>query len=529
MVRIQQQRNNNNNHNEATTSKKIPRREKLFCYFYLAILCMSLFVNLVVLTEQSVSTNDDNDETVDLPSLRGIAAAEKKAGNKFNSLHATLAAAKKESRLKIWGRTFDTAKGIFEKIKKMDPTKTKKIDTNPNHAHWTGDPPPEKEEYHVPYNPIKDPNETIAVCMLMMDDNHRLTEWLAYHSYVLPLGHLVVGVDPRSQSSPSEIFDLWRKRGLKIDEWSEDQIYGGSMKRWQEILQQRRRHKQPMIWSHDHRQRQNLFLRNCLVHMKDIGQSWVLLIDSDEYLLYNGPSGSSDNYAHWPYPKLQQGTIVKDFLHNDDIRALYPNPCIEIPRMLFGANESSNIQHKVPSSLNATRFDTLRYRHHIRRSVTHSHGKNGWAKALVDVSRIEYEDFPTAKQAFQTNPYYLTVHEPVPKVCARPFVKDENTLLRINHYVGSWEAFSYRNDARAAEGRGRQNWLDKAKYSDQNDDNIREWVEGYVQDNSASSLEWAGKFWPKTQNINEKVELIPEAERKVREAAEANKKVFKNN
>lgn len=73
-----------------------------------------------------------------------------------------------------------------------------------------------------------------------------------------------------------------------------------------------------------------------------------------------------------------------------------------------------------------------------------------------------------------------------------------------------------------------QNWLDKAKYSDQTDDNIREWVEGYVQENSASSLEWAGKFWPKTQNINDKVELIPEAERKVREAAEANKKAFKD-
>ena len=46
--------------------------------------------------------------------------------------------------------------------------------------------------------------------MLVMDDNHRLTEWMAYHYHVLPLRYMIVAVDPRSKTSPTHIFNQWR-------------------------------------------------------------------------------------------------------------------------------------------------------------------------------------------------------------------------------------------------------------------------------------------------------------------------------
>lgn len=48
-----------------------------------------------------------------------------------------------------------------------------------------------------------------AACLLVMDDNHRLIEWLAYHYHTLPLRYLVIAVDPRSQTQPDKILQRW--------------------------------------------------------------------------------------------------------------------------------------------------------------------------------------------------------------------------------------------------------------------------------------------------------------------------------
>jgi hypothetical protein len=67
-------------------------------------------------------------------------------------------------------------------------------------------------------------DEAFSACMLIMDDNHRLTEWLAYHYHVLPLDYLVVAVDPNSKTSPSAILDQWRGYGMTIIEWNNTEI-----------------------------------------------------------------------------------------------------------------------------------------------------------------------------------------------------------------------------------------------------------------------------------------------------------------
>ena len=52
------------------------------------------------------------------------------------------------------------------------------------------------------------PDDGFAGCLVLKDDNARLSEWLAYHWLVLPLKYLVVAVDPtgkhrRQQKSKS--------------------------------------------------------------------------------------------------------------------------------------------------------------------------------------------------------------------------------------------------------------------------------------------------------------------------------------
>jgi hypothetical protein len=42
-------------------------------------------------------------------------------------------------------------------------------------------------------------DKSFSACLLIMDDNHRLSEWIAYHHFALPLRHLVVTVDPRNR------------------------------------------------------------------------------------------------------------------------------------------------------------------------------------------------------------------------------------------------------------------------------------------------------------------------------------------
>lgn len=341
-------------------------------------------------------------------------------------------------------------------------------------------------------------NEAFSACILIMDDNHRLTEWLAYHYHVLPLRYVVVGVDPNSKTSPSAIFDEWRGYGMTIIEWNNTDIFKGRLWKYEhEILTRARR-------PHDHRQRQNMFVRNCLVHMKEANRTWVMLTDSDEYLLFNGPGLSKRSTANLTvrYPSVKMESSMLRFLKT--IRnvpaAKMDTPCISVPRMLFGAVDSpqKKIREGVPSGFDPGLFDTLHYRKHFARSRTHSSPINGWGKSIIDVSRVQWDEIPTVEDAFKTARWQMNIHQPMPKICPRPFVKDDDTLLRINHYVGSWKAFSYRPDARGYEGRNQSVWQLKANQSDETDDNIRPWLEGFVgkhgTSNATKMLQRAGIF-----------------------------------
>ena len=143
----------------------------------------------------------------------------------------------------------------------------------------------------------------------------------------------------------------------------------------------------------------------------------------------------------------------------------YATPCITIPRLHFGAVESTPEERSkgVPSDFdNTEQFDTFRWRKHSKRN---DFVKNNLAKVIMDVSEIDIASAPR----------FRSLHRPIPTICSPPWVNDWETGLRINHYLGSWESYSFRDDSRRGGERSRETWEFQAEDQDDTDENIRPW------------------------------------------------------
>jgi len=132
---------------------------------------------------------------------------------------------------------------------------------------------------------------SIAGCLMLMDDNAFLVEWLAYHWFALPLRHLTVLVDPKSRTSPLGIFQRWENRiSIEVVDWSYPDAY------WTGIPEKDKGSK----WD-DPRQRkfvgtQLAFYGDCLRNYKRRNwNSYVVAIDTDEFLAVNREVRSRDS------------------------------------------------------------------------------------------------------------------------------------------------------------------------------------------------------------------------------------------
>jgi hypothetical protein len=169
----------------------------------------------------------------------------------------------------------------------------------------------------------------------------------------------------------------------------------------------------------------------------------------------------------------------------------YQSPCIGIPRIMFGAQESSDSTalavHNgaaADAAIDADRLDTLRWRHHAHRN---DFVKNALGKVIMDVSLIDIEKSPN----------FMSLHRPIKTICKAPWHNDWESGLRINHYLGSWESYSFRDDSRRGGERSREQWEYKAMTNgEESDDNIRPWLDGFVRDHGPDKakelLEGAG-------------------------------------
>ena len=300
----------------------------------------------------------------------------------------------------------------------------------------------------------------MSACLLVMDDNHFLIEWIAFHYHTLPLRYLVVAVDPRSKTSPASIFRRWRNNmNLTIVQW-EDKEFMSSVEQ-----QEAEKHVQDYFGGSNnknnqnnkigrdlirHRARQRLFYYKCMVHLKTQQRDWALLTDTDEFLYLNYPTIEKMGRPNVP-PMTQPGsvlTFLKAELHQPFHNLT--SPCVQIPRIRFGAMESkpNEIRANIPSvSLSSSlsslllfepeQFLTMRWRTHAN---PHDYGYNRISKVLIDLSRVPWEELKPVD----------SIHRPIRSMCGhrRLHIRKPQQVLVINHYLGTLEQYTFRDDSR---------------------------------------------------------------------------------
>lgn len=360
-----------------------------------------------------------------------------------------------------------------------------------------------------------DGNSTFSACLLVMDDNHRLVEWVAYHYHVLPLRYLIIAVDPRSRTSPTRILNKWRRMGVYVEEWDDFKFLKEGIAK--NVVPD---DAELQIKRDRHRIRQKNFYRECLIGLKKANRTFTTLIDTDEFLTYNHMGGKY--FEEWeklqqkiheesrfadkkriqpskpPPTTAKEGGLIKYIRQEQEAGTwqFFQRPCISSPRLQFGAKESRTEDQakKLPrdSGLKIDRLDTLRYRKHAYRQ---DFVKNGLSKSIIDVSRVE--QFPRIQ----------SLHRPIKTICTAPWKDEWDSGLRINHYLGSWEgeclicpcfaltrvlfsvylliilfaAYSFRDDSRRGGERSFEGWAFKAQDADDTDDNIRPWINGFFE------------------------------------------------
>lgn len=239
-----------------------------------------------------------------------------------------------------------------------------------------------------------------------------------------------------------------------------------------------------------HRERQNEFYRACARHMQQRGRTWTSFHDIDEFLAVNGRVvRNSDALVGQPGSILRivkkysaqtnNDTAVAEAVRGNEptkiwYRHFQQSCCVTIARALYSAKESTpeEIALGFPLSLagefEARQFDTLRYRYRAGSG-------NGLAKSIIDVSRLKPEDTLGTVSAHKPShicPYTGWAYDALP--------------LGIHHYLGSFESYSFREDARKGMMRSYDVWKERSTLAGGGvDDILRPWIAGFV--------EWAGE------------------------------------
>ena len=214
-------------------------------------------------------------------------------------------------------------------------------------------------------------------------------------------------------------------------------------------------------------------------HLRDKRKTWTALYDTDEFLVFNKYNHKYNARNLKSPPNMAKPGAVLEFLQQAE-KTGSPDPilnkiCYTIPRLLFGAKEIS--EHELASSIpegatvDPSQLDTLRWRfHNPGDKITH----NGPAKVIIDVSRLG-PYFPLSVQS---------PHRPVHPVCgpSATYSDTESSPFRINHYLGSWQAYSFREDSRKGAERSREVWEFRANYSTgERSDGAATWLEGFYK------------------------------------------------
>jgi Glycosyltransferase family 92 len=296
-------------------------------------------------------------------------------------------------------------------------------------------------------------NESFSACLLVMDENFRLYEWLTYHYHVLKLRYVVIAVDPLSLLSPGPVLDLFRNElNMTIITWTDRDFAD-----WKRLRKTTSSDK----LGRRYLRRQRLFLSKCMEHMHQQGRTWTAMWDVDEYIIFNGYNRAIGNITT-PNDLVEPGCML-DYIEQADENLCYPMMRLEV-----GTKEDPPTLRNISiPNLDPLRFDTLRYRY----TSNWDWEGNGLGKMFIN---SKYVDPPVE---------VLSPHRPAHMICPAAFGKvvQESPFI-ILHYVGSWEAFTFRNDPRSAMLRTAEKWEYRGNLTDIFEPNTDTWMEGFIRD-----------------------------------------------
>eukprot|EP00957_Ditylum_brightwellii_P159490 12140610-Ditylum_brightwellii.AAC.1 len=175
-------------------------------------------------------------------------------------------------------------------------------------------------------------------------------------------------------------------------------------------------------------------------------------------------------------PRVDERKTIIDVVKEESNRHGYETmgPCIMMPRLRYGSFEVQPDAATVVATgeIDPKDFVTLRYRWHGAKGVY------AYGKTMIDVSQIPTEELQVEAE---------NVHAPLCHYCARqePYYSPQyaTSLFRVNHYLDSFEAYTYRNDVRVElrQSVDRYNTLAKEGNHSMDTEGLH-WLQEFVQD-----------------------------------------------
>ena len=340
--------------------------------------------------------------------------------------------------------------------------------------------------------------DIFSACLKIKDDNHWLVEWLAYHYHVLPLRNLIVFKDPNPQTSPDAILERWRPRLNYLQVWNiSDEIMAWNSSTMPKISSITKNTDVNM-----HRRRQNHFYTKCLAHLKEhqaqTMTTWVLLTDTDEFVRPNSYVLKDDS------PNLRQPGSVVRLLNAKQLElrqarakkrkgaVQYFNKtsnkpdktkCLLIPRFLMTNREARDdqVQSDIPQGFNGTSLLTTRWLYRSKEEV-------GLGKNVVHLGNLDSSEL----SAVNSKGPHRVLTGPCPRAVNQPRgqLYHSDTWLLIQHYIGTLEQYTFRDDPRNYLKHflsRTEKWLMVQQNATNNntdpvfDDALRPWLLGFVE------------------------------------------------
>jgi len=289
-----------------------------------------------------------------------------------------------------------------------------------------------------------------GACLKIMDDNHWLVEWLAYHWFALPLRYLIVMIDPKSRTSPIPILERWsggdNNRTYMTIEYVNETYEGARAKGLSSIL---------VPGNAEHLGPQRMFLGDCMRRYKRMGwNSWIVATDTDEFVGINPLVRTTTDPGHELYRgdvsipgNHERGhlmTMLKRELRRRKelkIPVKWPD-CIAMNRMQICTNES-------PANRNASMIPPgFRYEDFLTQRFLLG-GEQLRPKDMVHIGGIEAEYF---EKLDLLNEKGANTHNVAPGRCAQGAPR-HGSLFQVKHYDGTEEQRKFREDPRGKYGK----------------------------------------------------------------------------